>query len=208
MLKAMHEFTGDESWNTKYKAALTESVGKPGTTRLEICRTGLVFDPGQGPRHSWTGSVGVTALRGLWEMETDEALKAAYLDGLRSSAALSAQSLPLIEKFKIGGDDGFNHDWRLMASAWKPQHSEAESVEVANAGLRVQHRMSPRLHLEKDYMREPVFAAWVVTLCPDEAVVRSHREAILRVIAHYRYDRLNLSQFFPAESAWFRLPTK
>jgi hypothetical protein len=92
-----------------------------------------------------------------------------------------------------------------MNEAWQPQHSEAETVAVANTGLRVQHRASPRLHLEKDYMREPCFAAWVVTLCPDGALVAQHREAILEVVTHYRFDRLCLSQFFPVESAWYRL---
>jgi len=87
----------------------------------------------------------------------------------------------------------------------KPQHSEAETVAVANAGLRVQHRASPRLHLEKDYVREPCFAAWVVTLCADDALVAPHRAAILEVITHYRFARLYLSQFFPVESAWYRL---
>lgn len=208
VLKAMHVFTGEAAWDQKYRAALTEKIGKAQTTRLEICRTGMVFDPGQGPRHSWTGSVGVTALRALWEMETDLELKSAYAAGLRGSAELSAKSLGLIEKFDVNGTDVFNHDWHVMMPAWKPQRSEQDAVEVANSGLRLQHKASPRLHLEKDYMREPCFAAWVVTLCPDEAYVRTEREAILNVLAHYRYDRLNLSQFFPVEAAWFRLPSK
>ena len=54
-------------------------------------------------------------------------------------------------------------------------------------------------------MREPLFAAWVVTLCPDPAVLRQHAPAILDAITHYRWDRLYLSQFFAAESAWYRL---
>jgi hypothetical protein len=44
-----------------------------------------------------------------------------------------------------------------------------------------------------------------VTLCPDAAFVAQHRAAIEQVITHYRYDRLYLSQFFPVESAWYRL---
>jgi hypothetical protein len=210
VLKAMHFFTGEIAWGKRYREAVTEKIGKSQTTRLEICRTGMVFDPGQGPRHSWTGSVGVTALRALWEMETDADLKAAYAAGLRGSAELSAKSLGLIDKFDVNGTEVFNHDWHVMMPAWEQQQqqSEQDAVEVANAGLRLQHKASPRLHLENDYMREPCFAAWVVTLCPDEAYVRTHREAILKVLAHYRYDRLNLSQFFPVEAAWFRLPSK
>lgn len=92
-----------------------------------------------------------------------------------------------------------------MNGAWKPQHSEAETVAVAEAGLRLQSKASPRHHLEKEWVREPCFAAWVVTLSPDKAFVAQHREAILKVILHYRYEKLYLSQFFPVESAWWRL---
>ena len=206
VMKAMHQLTGDAKWQERYVGAANEKVGKGQRPRIEICRTGLVFDPGQGPRHSWTGSAGVVCLRALWEMETDPELKAAYAEGLRHSAELSAQSLPLIAKFDVNGSEVFNTDWRVMNEAWKPQHSEEDAVAVANAGLRLQHKASPRLHIEKDYMREPCFAAWVVTLCPDAEFVQQHRESIEKVILHYQFDRLHLSQFFPLESAWWRLP--
>lgn len=87
-----------------------------------------------------------------------------------------------------------------MNGAWKPQTSEEETVVVANVGLRVRSKASPRLHLEKDYLREPCFAAWVITLCPDKAYVDTQRDAIAKVITHYR---VHLSQFFPLESAWY-----
>lgn len=138
-------------------------------------------------------------------MEKDPALREAYAQGLRSSAELSAKSLPLCTKFDINTAGKFEHNWRLMNEAWKPQTSEAETVAVANAGLRVQHRVSPRLHQEKDYVREPCFAAWVVSLCPDKAYVDTQRAAIFEVICHYPYEKLYLSQFFPVESAWWRL---
>jgi hypothetical protein len=203
--KAMHYFTRDESWQQKYLAAANEKTGENQRTRLEFCRTGMIFDGSQGPRYSWTGSEGVVCLRALWEMEDDAARRDVYAEGLKNSATLSARSLPLCKNFDPNNTIHFEHNWRLMNEAWKPQHSEADAVAVANAGLRVQSRVSPRLHLEKDWVREPCFAAWVVTLCPDKAFVAQHREAILGVINHYRYEKLYLSQFFPVESAWWRL---
>jgi hypothetical protein len=205
IMKAMHTFTGDASWQERYLAAAHEKVGKGQRERLEVCRIGMVFDPGQGERHSWTGSECVICLRGLWEMETDPALKNVYADGLRHSAEVAAQSLPLIEKFDVNGTEPFNVDWRVMNGAWKPQHSEAEAVGVALAGLKLQHAASPRMTIEKDYLREPCFAAWVVTLCPDREFVMSHRAAIEKVITHYDFSRVYLSQFFPVESAWWRM---
>ena len=165
----------------------------------------MEFDPGQGPRNSWTSSPGVASLRALWEMETNPALREIFAEGLRRSAELCATSLPICEKFDPANTAHFEHNWRVMNEAWKPQHSEAETVAVANAGLRLQSRASPRLHLEKDYVREPCFAAWVVTLCPEAAFVGEHAAAIRKLIAHYPYEKLYLSQFFPVESAAYRL---
>lgn len=203
--KAMHHLTGDAKWQQLYVDKASEKTGNAQRPRIEICRTGMVFDPGQGPRHSWTGSEGVICLRALWEMETDPAWKAAYAEGLRHSAELSAKSLSLIEKFDVNGTEVFNVDWRVMNEAWQPQHSEQDAVKVAEAGLRVQSKASPRMHIEKDYLREPCFAAWVVTLCPDRDYVESQRAAVEKVIMHYDVSRVYLSQFFPIESAWWRM---
>jgi hypothetical protein len=204
-LKAMFKFTGDPRWQEKYLAAANEVIPNGEPTRLEVCRGGFTFDPRQGLRNSWTGSAGVAPLRGLWELEEDPVLKAKYAEGLRASAALSATSLSLCEKFDVNGTEHFEPDWHVMNEVWKPQTSEAESAAIASAGLRVQSKASPRLHLEKDYVREVCFAAWVVTLCPDRAFVESHRPALEKAIAHYRFSGLYLSQFFPAEAAWYRL---
>ena len=205
VMKAMHRFTGDIKWQQRYLEAAREKVGKGQRPRLEICRIGMVFDPGQGARHSWTGSEGVVCLRALWEMESDPALKAAYGEGLRHSAELAAKSLELIQRFEVNGTEVFDVDWRVMNNAWKPQHSELDAVAVAHAGLKLQHQASPRMSIEKDYLREPCFAAWVVTLCPEHEFVRSYRSAIEKVITHYDYSRVYLSQFFPVESAWWRI---
>jgi len=205
VMKAMHHFTGDASWEKRYLEAANEKVGKQQRARIDFCREGLVFDPGQGPRHSWTGSEGVICLRALWEMEKAPALKEIYAEGLRHSAELCAKSLSLIEKFDVNGTEPFNIDWRVMNEAWKPQYSEKDAVDVAQAGLRVQGKHSPRLKIEKDYLREPCFAAWVVTLCPDSDYVATQRAAIQKVITHYDFDKVYLSQFFPVESAWWRL---
>jgi hypothetical protein len=205
IMKAMCAFTGEAAWLERYLAAAHEKVGKGQRERLAICREGMIFDPGQGPRHSWTGSESVICLRGLWEMETDSELKAAYAEGLRHSAELSAKSLPLISEFDVNGTEVFDVDWRVMNGAWKPQQSEADAVAVALAGLKLQHAASPRMHIEKDYLREPCFAAWVVTLCPDREFVMTHRAAIEKVITHYDFSPTYLSQFFPIESAWWRM---
>jgi hypothetical protein len=202
VLKAMRQLTGDVKWNRLYQDALREAA-PGGDSRLAVCERGMVFQ--ERHRHSWTGSVAVAALRVLWEMETDEPLRAAYERGLRASAALAAEGLPLCRQFNNDDRRTFDGDWRKLNHLWTPQQTEHEAVALAQRQSPDLNRLSPRRAYEFNFVREPLFAAWVVTLCPDPAVVAQHRLAVLQAIAHYRYDRLHYAQFFPAESAWYRL---
>lgn len=203
LLKAAHQLSGEDHWDELYQQALKERGGEPATDRLAICREGMVFH--SKTPESWTGAPGVCALRGLWEMETAPAVKDAYMQGLRASAQLAAESLPIYREFNNEGQQPFSHDWRLLNEWWKPQHSEAEAVEVAMAQVKELGRLSPRRYQEFRFVREPLFAAWIVTLCPDRALLEQHRALISEVLAHYDYSRLYYSQFFPAEAAWYRL---
>jgi hypothetical protein len=76
---------------------------------------------------------------------------------------------------------------------------------MAEAQLREFVKISPRRVSEAAFIREPAAATWIVTLCPDAAVVKPHREAIQKVIAHYDYTQLYYSTFFWVEGAWWRL---
>jgi hypothetical protein len=42
-------------------------------------------------------------------------------------------------------------------------------------------------------------------MCPDRKLVEKHQATITAAVAHYRYERLHYSQFFPAVAAWNRL---
>jgi hypothetical protein len=66
-------------------------------------------------------------------------------------------------------------------------------------------KTSPRRGLETAFIREPTSAAWIVTLCPDTAVINEHRAAIEQVITRYDYSRLYYSTFFWVEGAAERL---
>ena len=203
LLKAAHQLTGDAHWDALYREAAHEKGGQPETTRAAACAGGMVFHGKS--RESWTGASSVIALRGLWEMETDAGLRDAYAGGLAASAQLAAEGVELSRKFDNEARQTFLHDWRVLNEWWAPQHSEAEAVAVAMAQVKELGRLSPRRYQELSFVREPLFAAWVVTLCPDRALVASHREAILETLGHYDYGRLYYSQFFPAEAAWHRL---
>ena len=153
----------------------------------------------------WTGSVSVACLRELWELEHDEAIRTKFAAGLAASAEFAATVLPKCREFANDGKSKFEGDWRKLFRYWKPQHSIAEAEEVARAQLTYKHTLSPRRREEAQFVREPAFATWVVSLCPDRAVVARHRYAALSTIAYYRYNGLRYSQFFAVESAAERL---
>jgi hypothetical protein len=201
--KMMHGVTGDAKWDTMYREGLAARGGtEERLSRIEYCERGMVFE---GHRHSWTAVNGVCALRGLWEMETDKSLRARYATGLQRSADTAMESLPIAQEWDNGDASRFEHNWRVMNEMWKPQHTEQEAQELAQAQLRAFARVAPRRSLETKLVREPTFAAWIVTLAPDAAPLRERVPAVEKVIAHYHYEKLIYSQFFPVEAAWWRM---
>lgn len=203
VLRMMAALTGDQVWEDRYAAAIKKRNPEGGGGRVEICARGMVFETPE--PHSWTASCSVAALRALWELEPDAKLKAAYAEGLRNSADLAAQSLPLAMEFDPEDPRPFSHDWRVMDAAWRPQGTVDEAVEVALAGLELLYQASPRHSYEMTYVREPLFAAWIMTLSPDEEQVRAAAPQILAAVRHCDYRRLHISQFFAAELAYYRL---
>jgi hypothetical protein len=204
LLKAAHALTGEEHWNALYQTLVRETGGSPARSRLEICADGMVFHrPDR--RESWTGASSAIALRGLWEMEKDHQMRDAYARGLAASLAMAMGGVPLSAEFNNDSHAAFLSDWRILNEWWRPQASEAEAVAVAERQSRELGRLSPRRYEEFTHVREPLFAAWVATMCPDPALVGPCQPAILATLAHYDYTRLYYSQFFPAEAAWYRL---
>jgi hypothetical protein len=204
--KMMHAVTGDASWDAAYRTALHERGGPENLSRLELCARGLVYDHGgPGRRHSWTASNCVAAQRALWEMESDATVRAAYALGLERSAVVAMESLPLTQELDPAGLLPFEGDWRKLNELWEPQPTIAKATEVAEAQSRQLNRLSPRRGQEHRFVREPAFAAWIVTLAPDPASLHTRAPAVGRVLAHLPYERLLYSQFFPLECAWHRL---
>ncbi len=203
VLRAVHQLTGDEEWLRLYRELAVEPNPTGGANRLDVCEAGMIHF--HAPRHSWTSAASVTSLRGLWEMEDDPQLRARYAEGLRASAHLAAESLPLAEQFPNDDDTPFCADWRVMLRTWRPQQTEQEVVDLAGEQLRILGAASPRSGLEARLAREPLYAAWIVTLCSDRDLVEEFRPQVVRALQHYDYSRLYLATFFPAEAAWYRL---
>jgi hypothetical protein len=202
--KMMHALTGDAKWDAMYRAALYERGGPEKATRLEACERGMVFHYAK--YHSWTSCTCVGALRALWEMEKDEAVRAAFARGLQASADLAFKSLPMAQQFDNADRSHFEMDWRAsMLPLWKPQRTETEAQDLAHVQLKEFMKTSPRRGKETEFVREPTSAAWIVTLAPDANILKQRAAAVERVIAHYDYTKLYYCTFFWVESAWWRL---
>ncbi len=203
LLKMAADVSGDRKWEELYRQAIEEKAPSGKSGRLETCTKGMVS--ALQSFHTWTACPGVVGLRGLWELETDPTLKAAYEEGLKASAAVAAESLPLALQFDNNDQQTFLLDWHALNTLWHPQGSVKETLDLARKQLDLLDSLSPRRQYEVRFMREPIFAAWVITLCPDSAVLERHGPAILEAAVHFHYDRLYFSQFFPVESACYRL---
>jgi hypothetical protein len=206
--KAMHRITGDTAWDERYRTALFEDPKKGSLTRLAACERGMVFEKkgkAKTGRATWTGSPAAVCLRGLWEMEQDGPVRAAFARGLNASAEMAVEGMSYRNQFPDDNTARYESDWRKLNAWWKPQRTEDEASEVAKLQLGEINKLSPCRRMELTYAREAAFAAWVVTLCPDPDVVKQHENEILATLAHFRADRLHFVSFFPLESAWWRL---
>lgn len=205
VLKMLATITGDSKWEQHYRNALTQTGGPEQLSKQKICERGMKFFYAR--THNWTSCCAVAALRGLWEMEDDAAVKEVYARGLSASANLASEALPMALSYDPEDPSVLNLNWRQsMMPLWKPQQTEQEAASLADLQRRAFDRESPRRSREASTVREPTAAAWIVTLCTDPSLAAKHRATIEAMVERYRYKRLYYSGFFWIESAWYRLP--
>ncbi len=191
LLRVMHHLTGDAVWLEKYRQRLDESVGKEPRSRREICAAGLEFGPPERPdSYVWTQSMSQAALRGLAELDAEPAFRA----GLAASARSAAPHLARADAFSRDNDLRFDVDWRFLNDSWQPQRNCEEAIAHARRLLALWAEHNPRSPYEDDTVREPLFAAWVISLADST----SHRAETDRLLARYDWARLYTSTFFIA----------
>lgn len=199
VLRMMHRLTGEQAWLDRYRDALVAGE-KP--NRADYCEEGMRFEK---HRYSWTAGNSVVALRALWEMEDDKDVKSRFATGLRNSTNLALESLPLADKYPNDKESAFNFDWKMMNEMWKPQSTQDDARFLAGVQLKEYMKTSPKRGLETSFVREPAFAAWIVTLDPDRSRLKERAGAVRDLIAKFDASTMIYSQFFPMEMAWWRL---
>ena len=202
-MKMLHRVTSDAKWQRLYDEELLKRGGEKNLSKREICAGGMAFFYAK--THNWTSCAAVGGLRALWEMEQEPGLKADYATGLVASAKLAAESLPLAQQFDNSDTSHFEMNWRVMNTEWKPQTNEKEAQDLAHVQLRNFMKLAPRRGKETALVREPTAAAWIVSLVPDSAALKSYAPELKKVISHYDYSKLYSSQFFWVDMAWERL---
>lgn len=211
VLRALHDLTGDAAWLAKYQAHLAAKPKGSEKSRREICADGVSYvAPGEPPRYPesppiWTSASSQAALRALVEMETDSAIRADFQRGLDANAASAA---PFIARYRDYDNDntlGFDIEWRKLLTNWRPQAEIGEAVTLATEQYRIWNRQSPRRVAEADAMRDPLFAAWIVALSGNQALLDPSRAEISAALTHYEWGKLHTCLFFMAECVYWRM---
>src|SRR5204863_4358642 len=118
-----------------------------------------------------TSASSQAGMRVLFEMEDSEEFRSAYRTGLNANAVGASQHITLCGSFDNNDDSTFTTDWRFLNDYWEPQPNVADAVRLGSAQVREWRRRSPRRVYEARLMREPLFAAWVVSLAADNEII-------------------------------------
>lgn len=211
VLRALHQVTGKDKWLKAYQARLAEKPYGSEKTRLQICAGGVQYvAPGESPRYPesppiWTSASSQGGLRALVEMESDAAVRGEFQRGLNANAKSAARFIAGYKQYDNQNTLVFNTNWRELFAQWKPQPTIGEAVELGTLQYRSWNKISPRRKAEAEQMRDPLFAAWIVSLSGDKELIAESREATRDALVHFEWNRLYTSFFFMAESVYWQL---
>lgn len=211
VLRALHQVTGKSRWMELYHARLAETPPGTDRTRLQTCAQGVRYvapgDPPQYPESPpiWTSASSQAGLRALTEMEDDAATRAQFQRGLDANAASAARFIARSSGYDNENTLAFDINWRALNDLWKPQAEIGEAVQLATRQYSSWNKRSPRRVAEADGMRDPLFAAWIVSLSGNADLIAAAREDIRGALTHYRWERLHTCLFFMAECVYWQL---
>jgi len=212
VLRAVHQLTGEPRWLELYRQRLAEKPHGSPRTRLEICAAGVQYvGPGKPPQYPesppiWTSASSQAGLRALWELADDATVREQFQRGLKANAASAARFIARWRSYDNDNQLAFDPDWRKLNAIWKPQAEIGEAVQLATLQYRLWNKQSPRRLAEAEQMRDPLFAAWIVTLSGNRELIDAARGEIDAALTHYRWQRLQTCLFFMAECVYWQLP--
>ncbi len=191
-----------EHWLELYYERLHERDHNKGPSRLELCRAGASYlYPGSRISYPenppfWISAASQAVLRELHDLETDGAIKATFQHGLDANAAAARHHVGLYRWFDNDHPTPYRLDWRFLDEWWRPQNDIDTALTVANTQRPHWFHANPRKVYEEHSMREPLWAAWIVTLAGNAEISAAAADDIRAALTHYRWDRLYSSTFF------------
>ena len=204
MLRIMYDVTRDARWLERYRQASVERPAKSDLTRAEICAVGYSQDreaiKGIDENSLWiyVGSQAASAC--LARMETNQDLRAQYQTGLAANVRNALPAVAAYREFDNEDRTVFGHaDWRAGYPNWVPQKTQADAEKLVETGDK--KKLGQRKSYESRLMRNPLAAAAIVALGGGPA----ERNAVDGALRHYNYAKLNMSEFFFAEFAYYAL---
>ncbi|WP_026994629.1 hypothetical protein [Flectobacillus major] len=203
-VRAAYLITKDAYWQDLYIKLLFQRGGTLNKSRAEVIEEGLEYDP-SGKFSTWDESPSMGCLRLLWENEDNPEIKEIFRKGLENSATKSLKSLEIAYNYYPNDPTIYDIDWRKMNKFWEVQTTSDFAVSIGMKQLDFLHTSVRRRVLEERYVREPIFAAWVVSLDPNVATLKKRKPELERLIQHYDYANLYEVWFFPIEATWWRI---
>ncbi|MGA0559571.1 hypothetical protein ACO2Q8_23125 [Larkinella sp. VNQ87] len=207
--RALYDVTRDKKWLDGYHHRLKEIPEGDSVNRLELCNQGIPYEtenPEKGNKTEnefWITGISQANLKALVELETDPVLREKFRNGLNQSAEKAALHLSRYQHFDNAHALVFNENWRLLNAFWKPQPDIATALEVALQEVREWDKLSPARRYEDKWMREPLFACWVVLLSGNQALIEKHKPVLKNALLHYDWKRLYTSRFFVVIPAYY-----
>lgn len=191
-----------DEWLELYYERLHERDHNTGPSRLELCRRGASYlYPGSRISYPenppfWISAASQAALREMRDLEEDYEVRAAFEDGLAANALAARHYVGQYRWFDNDEPIAYRLDWRFLNDHWRSQPDIDTALTVANMQRPHWFWSNPRKVYEEQTMREPLWAAWIVSLSGNADIQREARSEIAAALTHYRWDRLYSSTFF------------
>ena len=202
--RIMLELTGDAFWRQSMQEVSSAQL-KNGRNRIGIIAEG---DPQMKADQTWIHASSVAALREMLRLETDPERQRQYREGLSRTGAAAAVYIGDYAKFKLDSKEKFSGNWRVMNRIYRPQPTVRDAVAMAMEEIKLWNAESPRIVQEKRFVMLPLFAAWIVLLSGDDALIAREMPQIAAAMRHYRWEELHYSACFVGENIFYSLPDK
>ena len=152
------------------------------------------------PWSAWFNSNAQYAVRELYRLETDPALRELYRKSLRTNAEKAVPLLSLHRKYDTAATYAFTPDWHRMMPPWREQKNEGDAQTLALEQIGVWDRACPAIAVEKASLKPAICAGYIIVLSEQPELIEQHWPQIEEVILRFNYDKLHYSAFFYVEN--------